>query len=224
MSTFDQIPFEVEFADNPEPRCPCVLLVDTSGSMAGDPIRELNTGLRVLRESLSVDEMALKRVELSLVTFGPIKVRTNFQPVDQWEPPTLEAIGDTPIGGAVERALEILEQRKTMYRENGIAYYRPWVFMITDGSPTDVWEKAAERIQAAEAAKQMVFFCVGVEGADFEVLKKLGTREPLKLRGLQFREMFQWLSNSLCAVSQSQMGEAVPLTNPTAPNGWGVIA
>jgi uncharacterized protein with von Willebrand factor type A (vWA) domain len=46
MTSFDQVPFDAsEFVDNPEPRCPCLLLLDTSASMAGRRINELNAGL-----------------------------------------------------------------------------------------------------------------------------------------------------------------------------------
>jgi len=72
MSELDQVPFGgVEFADNPEPRCPCVLLLDTSGSMGGAKIAELNKGLQTFAEELHSDAMASKRVELAIITFGP---------------------------------------------------------------------------------------------------------------------------------------------------------
>lgn len=58
----------VEFADNPEPRCPCVLLLDTSGSMQGAPIDALNPGLKAFRDDLNKDPLASRRVDVAVVT------------------------------------------------------------------------------------------------------------------------------------------------------------
>jgi uncharacterized protein YegL len=124
MST-EQIPFGagVEFADNPEPRCPCLLLLDTSGSMRGQPISELNAGIRLFRDELAADPMASKRVEIAIVGFGPVQVLSDFQTADVFNPPTLAATGETPMGAAIEEGLTLLDQRKQAYRTNGIAFF-----------------------------------------------------------------------------------------------------
>jgi hypothetical protein len=65
----------VEFADNPDPRCPCVLLLDTSSSMQGQPVGALNEGMRVFQADVQTDELAQRRSEIALVTFGNGGVR-----------------------------------------------------------------------------------------------------------------------------------------------------
>jgi uncharacterized protein YegL len=247
-ASFDQVPFpDPEFVDNPEPRCPCVLLLDTSGSMNDErkvttrgfitpvqkmlrespaqekslrPIDELNAGLKAFRDELMRDELAVKRVEISLVTFGPVRKLTDFQTPDELRVPRLVAEGDTPMGAAIECAIEMVRDRKATYKHNGISYYRPWIFLISDGEPTDKWQRAAEMVRAGEQSKSFAFFAVGVESANFDILSRLAIRQPLHLNGLRFHEMFVWLSSSLSSVSRSSPGDEVALENPVRPDGW----
>ena len=221
----DQKPFGTsDFALNPEPRCPCLLLLDVSGSMAGEPITELNAGLKAFRDELVSDDLASKRVEVACITFGPVNVATEFETAGVFQPPWVRALGDTPMGAAITTGVELVRLRKEAYRKNGIAFYRPWVFLITDGAPTDDWTKAAKVVKEGEAGKAFAFFAVGVQGANMDILREISVREPLKLRGLHFRGLFQWLSNSMKSVSRSTPGDEVPLKNPTeGPDGWASI-
>lgn len=221
----EQIPFGTnDFAENPEPRVPCVLLLDVSGSMGGQPIRELNEGLTVYKDELAADALASKRVEVAVVTFGGIvQTACDFTTADAFFPPNLMATGDTPMGAAVTQAIDMVHERKQIYRASGIAYYRPWIFLITDGAPTDEWQTAAKRVIEGETSKAFSFFAVGVEGANMEILKQMSKREPLRLKGLRFRDLFQWLSNSQQSVSRSTPGDEVPLQNPTTPDGWAAV-
>jgi uncharacterized protein YegL len=217
----EQISFDTNnFADNPEPRCPCVLLLDVSGSMNGRPLDELNAGLTVFKDELAADALAMKRVEVGIVTFGPVKVETPFTSAATFYPPTLQSQGDTPMGAAITQALNMVEDRKRDYRANGISYYRPWVFLITDGAPTDSWQAAAAAIREGEASKKFAFFAIAVKGADMDKLRQISVRDPLSLEGLKFRELFSWLSSSLRSVSRSTPGTDVQLE---APKGWASV-
>jgi len=217
MPASEQIHFGAsEFADNPEPRCPCLLLLDTSTSMEGAAIHELNVGLASFKVELAAESLAMKRVELGIITFGPVRLFSEFHTPDRFQPPWLTASGDTPMGAAISGGLELVRQRKAAYRANGVPYYRPWIFLITDGEPTDAWEAAAAQIKAGEDTKSFSFFAVGVAGADMATLGKISQRPPLKLSGLRFRDLFAWLSSSLSDVSRAPIGDAVALR----PAGW----
>lgn len=253
---FDQ----TEFAENPEPRCPVVLVLDTSGSMQGQAIIELNEGLRAFSAAIKGDRLASLRVEVAVVACGgkvraldvrgpepsetsdnreialynrlgmairpkvnevPLDARQAFVTADQFQPPVMDANGETPLGEAISRALALLRDRKEIYKQSGLDYFRPWIFAITDGKPTDKgWEAVAEQVRQEEARKGVVFYGVGVEGADMQVLSKFSqARPPLKLKGLAFGELFTWLSKSLSAIAHSRPGEQAPLP----PVGWGSV-
>jgi uncharacterized protein YegL len=248
---------QAEFAENPEPRCPVVLVLDTSGSMQGTAINELNEGLRAFAAAIQADRLASLRVEVAVIAFGgkvraldvrgegdgeskeiaefnpfglairpkvnevPFDARQAFVTADQFMPPALDANGETPLGEAVSRALALLRERKEIYKQNGLDYFRPWIFTITDGRPTDRgWEAVAEQVRQEEARKGVIFYSVGVEGADLETLSRFSaSRPPLKLKGLAFNELFTWLSKSLSAIAHSRPGEQTPLP----PVGWGSV-
>jgi uncharacterized protein YegL len=183
----------------------------------------LNQGLQVFKDSLMADSLALKRVEVALVTFGPVQTVQEFITADMFVPPELRATGDTPMGSAIRHSLDLLAARKSQYKSAGLAYYRPWIFLMTDGGPTDPWQEAAQMVHRGEEGKSFMFFAVAVENANVEILRQIAppSRPPLKLKGLAFRELFQWLSTSLRSVSQSRVDDKVTLPDPTAgPGGW----
>lgn len=218
------IPLEdmVEFAENPEPRCPCVLILDTSGSM-GSRIDALNRGIQTFKEELERDPLAALRVEVAAIIYdgpdGSADMRSvqrirDFTTVDKFDPPTLEALTGNHEAKAIHLALDMIEKRKNLYRESGISYYRPWIILIADGGltePEDVIKSASERLRQAERDKQVAFFAIGVAGANMEQLALLGTRAPLPLNGLAFDELFVWLSGSMSRVSGSRPGDEVRL-------------
>jgi uncharacterized protein YegL len=222
VSQLERLDAAVEFATNPEPRCACVLLLDVSGSMAGAPVAALNEGLRAFASDIQTDALARQRVEVAVVTFGGdgVQVEQDFVTAGDYTPATLRSGGGTPMGEAIDRALDLVHARKQTYKANGVAYYRPWVFLITDGEPTDEWRAAAKHVHEAEEANALAFFAVGVDKANLDVLQTIAVRQPLKLRGLQFVELFVWLSQSQRQVSSSRPGDQTALP---AVEGWAVV-
>ena len=204
---------EIGFAQNPERRFPFILLLDTSGSMAGQPITELNTAIFAFMHSLVQDETACSQIDLSIISFGDsVHIDKDFSsPITTWRI-HFEARGATVMGQALQNALEMLSKRKAFYKKNGIPYYRPWIFLITDGSPTDNWQEVAQRVREGQESNKFSFFAVGVENADMETLSLISSpRTPRKLRELDFRSLFSWLSHSITEVTRSLIGEQIGL-------------
>jgi uncharacterized protein YegL len=206
----------LEFVENPESRCSFVLLLDTSKSMEGKPIQALVEGIQTFRAELLKDPLARQRIEVAILTFGGrVRLEQDFVTADRFQVPSLHADGLTPMGTAILRALDLIANRKKKYKANGVAYYRPWVVLITDGAPQgeelEVIRQAAERVRAEEAAGKLMFFAVGVEGANMHLLSKISVRPPAKLRGLQFADLFLWLSRSVERIAHSQTDEQIDL-------------
>jgi uncharacterized protein YegL len=211
---------DVTLTENTSQRLPCILLLDSSGSMSGKPIDELNAGLHILEEDLKKDDVASQRVQLLVITFGgdgEVKILSDWTDAMAFSAPSLLANGVTPMGDAVRLALTKLEEQKAKYRANGIAYNRPWIFLITDGEPTDTdWEQAADQCRAAEQAGKLTLFGIGTgPDADIEKLQRFSTRKPVCLQGLKFRELFLWLSASTKTGSKAAQGTSVQLPPPS---------
>jgi len=94
--------------------------------------------------------------------------------------------------------------------------------MITDGGPTDSWQESARALRDAVERREAAFFAIAVQGADIGRLTQISPRKPLHLKGLQFREMFEWLSNSLGAVSRSSPTQEM-LALPPPSSDWSTL-
>jgi uncharacterized protein YegL len=198
---------DVEFADNANERTPCVLVLDCSGSMRGEPIKQLNAGLQALERELKEDIDASSRVQLLIIkAFGKDEVQTSADWVDamNFVAPVMEAGGLTPLGKAMELALEKIEEQKSLYDSWGITSKRPWIFLISDGEPTDYgWEESAEICRYAQNNKKVVIHAVGTQGANLDKLAKFSMLPPKRLTGLKFTEFFLWLSRSVSCISKA---------------------
>lgn len=211
-----------ELVENPTARVPVCLCLDVSDSMMGDPIDELNEGVKQFFRALQDDEVAKYSAEIAVVTFGGSAQKLlDFGPIANQVVPTLDADGITPMGDGVRLALDLLEGRKHQYSAAGIDYYQPWLVLMTDGQPTDDVTQAVARTAALIDAKKLTVFPIGIGAeADMNVLGKFSPkRSPLRLKGLKFREFFEWLSRSVARVSQSIPGQSVPL-DEQGIRGW----
>ncbi len=153
-----------------------VLLVDTSGSMYHGPIKELNKGLQNFVKALQKDATAFERVDVCVISFGKnVKIEKEFCSAEQFEAPTLTTAGRTAMNEGILKALEAIEERTALYRQTGVLSYRPWLFLLTDGKPSDQ-AKEAEAVQKLRSAienKEVCFWPVGIGvNADAEQLRE----------------------------------------------------
>lgn len=219
-----------DLENNPTARVPVCLCLDTSGSMAGDAIDELNEGVRLFYEAIREDETALYSAEISIVTFGgnTAECIEDFASLERHpKPPVLYANGMTPMGEAVNLGLDLLEQRKRDYKNKGVDYYQPWLVLMTDGEPNGDYDellRAIGRTVDMVEQKKLSVFPIGIgHDADMATLAKFSpNRLPLKLQGLKFREFFAWLSRSVSKTSQSTPGESIKL-DMEGIKGWGEL-
>ena len=230
MNTNMLIQRQTDLVNNPSARIPVCLCLDTSSSMGGDPIRELNEGVRLFYESLKEDEVAFSAAEIAIVTFGNegVKCLADFAGLGICpDPPELYASGMTPMGEAVNLALDLLEGRKAEYRKNGVDYYQPWLVLMTDGGPNGSYhelQRAKERTRTLEANRKLTLFPLGIgECADMEELSGFTRKRPLRLRGLRFKEFFAWLSQSVSVVSASSPGDTSVRLDTSGIQEWGEL-
>ena len=224
--------------ENPAPRLPICMCLDCSPSMSGKeeygappgtigvPIDELNEGVRLFFDSIKEDQATLYSAEISIVAFsGSAEMLLDFDFVGKMQTPTLHLemeYGGTSIGTAVDKALTALDARKKEYKEAGVDYYQPWLVLMTDGQPTDdSHQTTAPRVAELVSKRRLTIFPIGIgTHADMNVLSMFSpSRAPLRLKGLRFKEFFEWLSRSASATSQSTPGEKVQL-DMEGIKGW----
>ncbi len=214
-----------DLIENPTPRVPICLVLDTSRSMTGEPIDELNLGVRQLLDDIKGDEVASLAAEVAVVTFGQeVQRLLDFEKVTRQQMPQMKAYGKTPLGEAVDLALDLLETRKGEYAQAGVDYYQPWMVIMTDGAPTDDISIAATRTRELVEQKKLSLFPIGIGPyAVMEILRNFSPqREPIRLKDGKLSDFFEWLSKSVSEVSRSTPGDTVGL-DQEGIKGWGEL-
>ena len=207
--------FEGQSPENYEQKCLCMLVLDTSSSMAGEPINQLNRGLNSFHREVIEDFVASQRLEVGIVTFDSNviciqepKLVTNF------EMPTLYTNGSTKLVDGVRMAIDMVESRKKYYKDSGQNYFRPMIVLITDGEPDSDQDLngLSSEVSTKLESKGFMFYCIGVSGYNHQKLSQIcSTPPPLPLAGLEFSKFFKWLSNSISMITKSTEGQTLML-------------
>ena len=199
-----------ELTENPTARVPVCLALDTSGSMAGTKLQELNAALAAFYATVRKDEMASISAELAIVTFGQSVAKvTDFSNVARQTVPALIAGGATPMGAAVAMSLDMLDQAKRVYSEMGVDYFQPWLVLMTDGEPTDDITEAVRRCRDLVGKRKLTVFPIAIgKDANLQTLQMFSPNlPPLRMESTDLRRFFAWLSMSISNASMSNPGD-----------------
>ena len=133
-----------------------------------------------------------------------VSIRVPFQDVDSFSAPTEVASGSTPLGEGVLLGLKMIEEEKLHLRSQGLNYHRPWLFVMSDGAPSDarIWEVACDEARKAADAKKVSVFPIAVDGGSTSELQKLAARSVVEMNSVKFSDFFVWLSRSISGAAQ----------------------
>ena len=187
-----------------------VFVLDTSGSMGGDPIRDLNAGLNRFKAEVCKDKQTRDILDVAIIEFNSThRVVQDFVPVEYMEDVNLAVAGSTIMSSPIEMALNMVNDRARFYRTSGTVPYKPWVILISDGAPDsdDDISGVIKKIKDMEENGKVSFRSLGVEGYDPKVLHDLSGKKVMKLNGTDFTAFFDWVNKSMRSVSQSSPHE-----------------
>ncbi len=197
-----------------EPRCPVVLLLDTSSSISDECINELIKGIATLKREIEQDPNASRRVEIAVITIGGSeKVAHDFAAAHSFSPPHLVADGITAMGKGIKLTLNQIENCLAIYENKNIKHYRPWVLLIAGSTPADSMQNTTKLISQAVSNYDLNFLVVGIESVNINIFSQFAppSNPPLMLDGWKFKELFHWLADALKKVSRSEVDAKVKL-------------
>lgn len=183
-------------------KLPVYLLLDTSGSMYGEPIEAVKNGVQVLVSTLRQDPYALETAYLSIITFNSSAQQvTPLTELSAFQQPTLEASGCTALGEALSLLASKVDVEVTKTTIDTKGDWKPLVFIMTDGEPTDDLSKGLEDLKKRKLG--IVVACAAGQGANTNTLKKI-TECVVQLDtadSATIKSFFKWVSASVSAGS-----------------------
>lgn len=201
---------------------PVYLLLDCSSSMSGAPIIAVNEGLELVYKELMGDPQARESVWISLIRFASQASQDALMPIDQFVPPTLSANGNTAMGSAFQILVDSIKQDLAAKTGTQRGDYRPLVFLLTDGAPTDNWQGPVQNLKALAGAQKPTIVALGCGGGVNAPMLKQVTDEVYLMANVtrdQLKAFFKLMSGSIVSASRAagaggqasmQSPEAIP--------------
>ena len=210
-------------------RLPVYLLLDTSGSMTGEPIEAVKNGVQTMIHSLRQNPQAIETAYVSIITFDsdakqiiPLTDLASFQMVD------IKASGVTSLGSALELLADKLETEVTKTTLEKKGDWKPMTFIMTDGVPTDDWQRGLTKLNSVN--KGLIVGCAAGSGADDSVLKQI-TDSVVRLDNADsesISKFFQWVTASISTSSTKVEDSGIDLTKidqlPPPPSELIIVA
>jgi uncharacterized protein YegL len=179
-------------------RLPVYLLLDCSGSMMGEPIEAVKNGVQVMVSTLRNNPQAIETAFISVITFDssarqliPLIELSNFQMKD------IQATGTTSLGDALKVLSTSIDNEVAKTTPETKGDWKPLVFIMTDGMPTDNWKSGLAEFQKRKAG--IVVACAAGNNADTDVLKQI-TENVVSLETADTQSIgkfFQWVTASI---------------------------
>lgn len=208
-------------------RLPVYLLLDCSGSMMGEPIEAVRQGVKALISELRSDPQALETAYLSVITFdSSARQITPLTELMLFKEPELTAGGATSLGKALEILIDCINNEVRKSTETQKGDWRPLVFILTDGSPTDTerFNQAAQSLKSVKTAN--IIACAAGSNAQTDCLKKI-TENVLMMNTLSAGDMaqfFAWVSGSIKMSSKSLDAKpGADIALPPPPQGFVIV-
>jgi uncharacterized protein YegL len=184
-------------------RLPVYLVIDVSGSMHGEPIEAVRNGMQTLVSTLRMDPYALETAFLSVITFdGNAQQVIALTDLMNFNPPDIEAGSTTSLGAALKVTRECIDREVQTTTAETKGDWKPIVFLMTDGRPTDDWQAGLQEFNQARPG--MVVACAAGPHADTDILKQI-TDDVVSLDTADtstIQAFFKWVSASVTTASQ----------------------